>query len=391
MNRILSVVLLGVLMVASSTAASGSGLTAIHRAVRIMAVWDLEVLLANGGNPDEQDGFGNTPLHHAANLANGRGTERDATAIMRILLKAGANPNIRNIPGDAPLHLTARTYGSTNVSGVEALLAAGANPNIADREGNTPLHVAVTRSLERKSRFEAAVVKALLDGGANPKALGRDRLPPLLLFVRDGPDEGRIVTLLVNAGADPNRKGPDGDTPLHTAIRTGGSRGKARVVDALLAGGADPCIEDSRGGIPYTIATKGGDIHRALDRADGDERACDSTAGGGALAAAQTAADTMSPEAGEERRQAEAERKAWKAEAVEIALGLPYGHRREIQESLAAAGFDPGPADGVFWPRTREAIRGWQAARNAGATGYLTEEQARALSPRVAAALGGGQ
>lgn len=33
----------------------------------------------------------------------------------------------------------------------------------------------------------------------------------------------------------------------------------------------------------------------------------------------------------------------------------------DLQRRLAAAGFDPGPADGVFGPRTEEAVRGFQA------------------------------
>lgn len=52
---------------------------------------------------------------------------------------------------------------------------------------------------------------------------------------------------------------------------------------------------------------------------------------------------------------------------------------RQIQKRLASVGFNPGPADGICGARTREAIRGWQAARGEAATGYLTEGQARAL------------
>ena len=57
--------------------------------------------------------------------------------------------------------------------------------------------------------------------------------------------------------------------------------------------------------------------------------------------------------------------------AVEEGLGLDRAARREIQEGLQAAGFDPGGADGMFGPRTRAAIRRWQSSRGARATGYL--------------------
>ena len=55
-----------------------------------------------------------------------------------------------------------------------------------------------------------------------------------------------------------------------------------------------------------------------------------------------------------------------------------------IQEGLQAAGFDPGEADGMFGPRTRSAIRSWQTARGARATGYLDGSSVASLRPSVA-------
>ena len=56
---------------------------------------------------------------------------------------------------------------------------------------------------------------------------------------------------------------------------------------------------------------------------------------------------------------------------VEAALVPDRTARRRVQQRLAAAGFSPGPADGVFGPGTRSAIRRWQASRGTAATGYL--------------------
>ena len=70
------------------------------------------------------------------------------------------------------------------------------------------------------------------------------------------------------------------------------------------------------------------------------------------------------------------------AQAAEGALGLTREQRRQIQEGLAARGFDVGPADGSFGPRTREAIRAWQhgyMSGRDGATGYLSTSQAQSL------------
>ena len=69
--------------------------------------------------------------------------------------------------------------------------------------------------------------------------------------------------------------------------------------------------------------------------------------------------------------------------AVESALGLDRSARRRVQRRLASAGFSPGPADGVFGPGTRAAIRRWQASRGALATGYLDAAGASALGASV--------
>ena len=112
------------------------------------------------------------------------------------------------------------------------------------------------------------------------------------------------------------------------------------MAEALLAGGADPCIRDAQGFYPYSIATEGGPIHRALDRARGHDLAC----------------------------QGQGE-----------AISLDSDQQRRIQSALASAGFDPGPADGKFGPRTRRAIEGWQQANQYTATGELTRDQIETL------------
>ncbi len=68
---------------------------------------------------------------------------------------------------------------------------------------------------------------------------------------------------------------------------------------------------------------------------------------------------------------------------LEGQIGLDRAARRLVQQGLAAVGYDPGPADGLFGAkpgtRTRTAIRAWQAAKGMEETGYLTREQADTL------------
>ena len=77
---------------------------------------------------------------------------------------------------------------------------------------------------------------------------------------------------------------------------------------------------------------------------------------------------------------------------IEEGLGLNQAARRQVQQGLRAAGFDPGGADGLFGPRTRTAIRSWQSARGVRPTGYLDGSQGRSLArqKRIPTAGGGG-
>ena len=79
-------------------------------------------------------------------------------------------------------------------------------------------------------------------------------------------------------------------------------------------------------------------------------------------------------------------------QVIEETLGLDRTARRQIQEGLRSAGFDPGGADGLFGPRTRAAIRNWQLSRGGRATGYLDGAAAEALRlAHVELVLSGGR
>ena len=66
-------------------------------------------------------------------------------------------------------------------------------------------------------------------------------------------------------------------------------------------------------------------------------------------------------------------------EEVESLLGLGRVERRRVQQGLGSLGYGPGPADGLFGVRTRDAIRRYQGAKGFEATGYLSAEESEAL------------
>ena len=218
--------------------------------------------------PNARDEDGNTPLHFASYALSAELTVLDSIAAIVLLLKDGAEAGNINAEGRTPLHVAAGSHDQPG--GVAALLRAGANPNRKDGDESTPLHAAVGPNLGGPG-----VVETLLDGGADPEMVNGSGLTALQLFVRAGPDQGDTVATLLDAGADPDRIYANGDAPLHAAIRSGGSPGKVAVAEALLAGGANPCVRDAKQTIPYQIAPEQGAIQRALERAGGHESACD--------------------------------------------------------------------------------------------------------------------
>jgi peptidoglycan hydrolase-like protein with peptidoglycan-binding domain len=52
---------------------------------------------------------------------------------------------------------------------------------------------------------------------------------------------------------------------------------------------------------------------------------------------------------------------------------------KQVQEALKNQGHDPGPIDGVMGPKTRQALRAFQQAKNLKATGQLDSETTSAL------------
>ena len=58
---------------------------------------------------------------------------------------------------------------------------------------------------------------------------------------------------------------------------------------------------------------------------------------------------------------------------------LSRDRRMQVQHGLGVLGYNAGPVDGLFGPRTRAALRDWQDAKGFDPTGYVTTEQAEAL------------
>ena len=118
----------------SATAAPALSPDVVHEAVQAGNLDALAAALAAGGNVDQRDGRGWTPLMHAANLGY--------VLMVSPLLEAGANVNLRAADGATALFM-ATAHGHSDI--IEQLMAAGADTVIPGPDGQTAIDVARLR------------------------------------------------------------------------------------------------------------------------------------------------------------------------------------------------------------------------------------------------------
>jgi ankyrin repeat protein len=214
---------------------------------------------------------GHTALHAAA--------QEGRMNVVELLIKSGANVNARTPGGTTPLHLAS---DRNRLAVVNALLAAKADPNLLDYRG-TPLHAALYQG-------NADLAIALLEHGADPNARSPyDGATPLMavsgVMVDVYPERSALIRRLIAAGADVNARNDGGKTALDGArddavatllaagalpARYEGKRDAllphavlardSRMVEDLLAGGADPNMVNERGEPATLLAARVGDV-----------------------------------------------------------------------------------------------------------------------------------
>eukprot|EP00966_Prymnesium_polylepis_P036643 850277-Prymnesium_polylepis.1 len=206
---------------------------------------------------DQLDSMGRSPLHYLCQAG-----KAGHPAALRILLRASANPNVQSLPPRSAY--TSGQWGRTNANGekqvlevaadrtplhlvleleepssalVRLLLEHGADTNLRDNEGRTALHLALDFEGERGEDVDLEMVELLLQRGADP-SMGNDEIgmASSCLHAAAAANELEVVKLLLRHGAPHSAPGKGGWTPLAIAVRAGA----ARVVEALLAAGADP-------------------------------------------------------------------------------------------------------------------------------------------------------
>jgi Zn-dependent protease with chaperone function len=121
----------------------------------------INALLAEGVDPDAQDGDGWTALHWAVQDSN--------VDVAKALLEAGADPNLEDYYGGVPLMIAA---GNGNVELVQLLLEAGADIDHQDYDGWTPLiHAVLSEQIDTVQMFLEAGADAELEDYSGSTAL----------------------------------------------------------------------------------------------------------------------------------------------------------------------------------------------------------------------------
>jgi len=214
---------------------TGTKLTPIIIASAMLHADVVDLLLANGANPNAIDSRGYTALHlvvRDTDYGMDLRTKDTVTRIVKALLAQKADPNIRLVQ-EHP----AATGNEVSLGGATALILAAEVNN-----------------------FD--VVKALLDGGADPKATTDAGHSALHMAAGGGTDVQRMrspeeralaiktVQLLVDKGVGVDDPGQFGWTAFETATY----QGLTEVMDYLAGKGADVNHMDVFGQTPLSVA-----------------------------------------------------------------------------------------------------------------------------------------
>ncbi|KAL7783391.1 ankyrin repeat-containing domain protein [Trichoderma afarasin] len=172
----------------------------------------LRMVLERFPYPNEEDGFGNTPIHDA--------TISRLSEAIDILVEFGANVNHKDRDGRTPLMYAVRN-GSQDTRIVQQLFHAGADVQLQDERKLSALHFAKTKEL----------IDILVEKGASVNAVDINGSTALHHRVRERVPYLPAIQRLLDAGAEVNAKDNDGNTPLH-------------YLDSVKESGLGPLIKD---------------------------------------------------------------------------------------------------------------------------------------------------
>ena len=168
------------------------GMKPLHLAAGRPSEEMVELLLSHKANPSKTDAKGRCPLVYAVRPRNAMTPEREieACGVIELLTAVGAEPDGENCYRWTPLH---HAVGADSAKMVDAIVRAGAKMGCL-RDGVRPIHVAALGGC-------ASAARALLGHGAKPDSSDESGNTPLHFAAHAGNLE--MIRLLLDGGADP--------------------------------------------------------------------------------------------------------------------------------------------------------------------------------------------
>jgi ankyrin repeat protein len=227
---------------ANVTAVDGEGWTTLMYAAAGGDVALIRELAGKGVDVNARANDGATALLEAA-------AAESPSALVEVLMGLGADTRVRDQTGRTPLLVAAAEGNRPDV----IVLAKHADVDTRDREGNTALMLLAYKAAA------AQAVDALIAAGADVNAANAEGRTVLMCAADGGSPD--VVRRLLAAGARVNARDDLGRTALMW-----GAHGRAApteaahraILDALLAAGADPALEDHEGRSAAAYANAGG-------------------------------------------------------------------------------------------------------------------------------------
>ena len=216
-------------------AEEGTGLTALHHAVKNDQLEVAQILIDRGADWRRSDGLGRTTLHHSV---QGRG---GGERCLQMLLNQNADTTCQDSKGMTIWHLAAE---DGNVQALRMLLngsvISASAIGLKANDGRTPLLCASASGSKE-------AVSLLLGAGSKFNETASDGSSSLHYAAEFG--NLGVVRLLIGQAFDPCAVTHDESTTIHYAIE-GNSENVAEIVRILLEHGVDPCKARKNGRTP---------------------------------------------------------------------------------------------------------------------------------------------